>query len=271
MHPDTNKKSMPCPLWVLAILLVGAVLWYALYSYVLSNKAFAIQSGVADRSAAALATQATLVDVSSTADGRDILLTGNVHNEQERQTAQEIALSTHGVRTVVNQIQVMEHSQQSTAAPTKNILRSSAKLEPLPESFPPVETDSGLQATDITTAQKNIDELDLSSISFLHGSATLTETASATLDKIAETLHQNPDIRLHVAGHTDNTGDSNYNLTLSADRAQSVVHYFINQGIEGSRLVAKGVGDRQPIASNETKEGRSKNRRIEFKLLNGEN
>ena len=272
MRPETHKNSTPCMIWVLAILLVGAALWYSLYAYASGNKAPAIQTDIENRSTAALATQASLVGVSSKADGRDILLTGTVTNEEEKRHAEEIALSTHGVRIVDNQVQIGEQPQQAVAATPKYVLRSSANVESLPESFPPLETESEKQdITNIETAQKNIDELNLSNISFLHGSATLTETASETLDKIAQTLHQHSNMRLHVAGHTDNTGDSNYNLTLSADRAQSVVNYFINQGIEGSRLVAKGLGDRQPIASNDTKEGRSKNRRIEFKLLNGEN
>ena len=270
MQPDTNKRSIPCFLWVLAILLVGGALWYSLYAHASGNKALAIQTDIENRSSAALATQASLVDVNSKADGRDILLTGTVFNEEQKRHAEKIALSTRGVRVVNNQIQIDEQPQQTVTTAPKYVLRSSAKVESLPESFPPLESEKQ-EIANIESVQKNIDELDLSNIAFLHGSATLTETASETLDKIVQALHEHPDMRLHVAGHTDNTGDPNYNLTLSADRAQSVVNYFINQGIEGSRLVAKGLGDRQPIASNDTKEGRSKNRRIEFKLLNGEN
>lgn len=270
MHPDTHKKSAPCILWILAILAAGSVLWYLLFSFATAQKALAIEQDIGDRSAAALSTQSALVNVTAQSSGRDIELTGSVESEQARQQAEQIVLEVNGVRTVNNNIAVVEKLTRVTAP--EYIPKSSAKVEPLPNEFPVLEQDKTDEQVDsIAAAQESIDQLDLNNIAFLHGSATLTEEANTTLDEVVRALNQHSDIRLRVEGHTDNTGDPNYNLDLSAQRAQSVVDYLVTQGIESTRLEASGFGDRKPIASNETKQGRSQNRRIEFKLINGEN
>lgn len=272
MHPDTHKKSTPCFLWILAILSAGAILWYLLYSFATAQKALAIEEDISSRSAAALATQAELVNVNTLASGRDIRLTGSVESDAARQHAEQIVLQVNGVRIVENAIEIVEVAPQTTAPAPKYELRSSAKVEPLPNEFPKLEEEKSSEPNEsIAAVQESIDQLNLNNIAFLHGSATLTEQASSTLDEIVRSLQQHADIKLRVEGHTDNTGDPNYNLDLSGKRAQSVVDYLIAQGIEGTRLEANGYGDRRPIATNETKEGRSKNRRIEFKLINGEN
>jgi outer membrane protein OmpA-like peptidoglycan-associated protein len=78
---------------------------------------------------------------------------------------------------------------------------------------------------------------------------------------------ENPKMRIEVSGHTDNTGSASVNLILSESRAKIVVKYLINKGIDRSRMVFKGYGYEQPVADNATIEGRSKNRRVEFKIL----
>ena len=272
MHVDTLKRPIPCLWWVLGILLLGTALWYLLFTYVSANEAVSIQQDIQGRSSAALATQAQLVNVTSTVDGRDVVLTGAVSSEEDRQQAEKIARTTKGVRTVLNEITIGKLELKSEPVAPKYELRSSAKVDPLPQSFPLLEDELEQQeTTDFASAQQAINNLDLRSISFLLGSATLTENATTTLAQVVEALNQHSELRLRVEGHTDNTGDPNFNLALSTERAQSVVNYLINQGIQESRLVAEGFGDRQPIASNDTREGRVQNRRIEFKLLNGEN
>jgi len=69
-----------------------------------------------------------------------------------------------------------------------------------------------------------------------------------------------------INGHTDNTGDSAANMALSQQRADTVRNYLIQQGVPSSMLVAKGYGDTRPITSNDTDEGKFRNRRIEFSL-----
>ena len=74
-------------------------------------------------------------------------------------------------------------------------------------------------------------------------------------------------MRIEISGHTDNVSGESFNLELSKKRAKAVVDYLNLQRISIDRLETKGYGFRQPIASNETEEGRAKNRRVEFKIL----
>jgi outer membrane protein OmpA-like peptidoglycan-associated protein len=69
---------------------------------------------------------------------------------------------------------------------------------------------------------------------------------------------------MEIGGHTDNTGDADRQLALSQQRADAVRAYLIQQGVPEAMLVAKGYGDARPIASNDTEEGRFRNRRVEF-------
>ncbi|HEX8820924.1 MAG TPA: OmpA family protein [Archangium sp.] len=85
------------------------------------------------------------------------------------------------------------------------------------------------------------------------------------LDEVAQILKEHPELaRLEISGHTDSRGARDYNIKLSQDRAEAVRLYLIQKGVEPSRLVAKGYGPDQPIASNDDAEGRQKNRRTEF-------
>ncbi|MBD3184061.1 OmpA family protein [Candidatus Poribacteria bacterium] len=85
------------------------------------------------------------------------------------------------------------------------------------------------------------------------------------LKEISNLLSQNTDLKIYVVGHTDNTGELEYNMELSLSRAKSVVNYLIdNYNIEIDRLVYHGVGPLSPVASNKTEEGRAKNRRVEL-------
>ena len=87
------------------------------------------------------------------------------------------------------------------------------------------------------------------------------------LDKIALVLKKYKKYSVVIEGHTDSTGDENYNLELSKKRAEAVGKYLIAKGIEPKRLSYKGYGSKYPIDSNETAEGRSRNRRVEFILI----
>ena len=86
------------------------------------------------------------------------------------------------------------------------------------------------------------------------------------LREVANVMKANPGMEIHVAGHSDSTGDDEYNRELSDRRAQSVRKFIIEQGVDDDRLDAKGYGETQPVASNDTEEGRRKNRRVEFQL-----
>jgi outer membrane protein OmpA-like peptidoglycan-associated protein len=90
------------------------------------------------------------------------------------------------------------------------------------------------------------------------------------LDVVAAILKANPDLKVEVQGHTDNKGKYKHNMDLSQRRAESVVKYLVEKGVDPGNLVAKGYGPDVPIASNKKKKGRKKNRRVEFHILTAE-
>lgn len=99
------------------------------------------------------------------------------------------------------------------------------------------------------------------------GKSTLRPESSYELDKLVELMKDNPSIDVQIISHTDNVGTDESNNVLSNDRAQSVINYLVSSGIERSRLSSLGLGESQPVASNDTEEGRQKNRRTEFKII----
>lgn len=104
-------------------------------------------------------------------------------------------------------------------------------------------------------------------INFDTGKATLQAGSEQVLGEVAKLLKARPELTLEVQGHTDNVGQKGANMALSEQRAKAVVAWLTSQGVDGSRLVAKGYGDSAPVADNTSEEGRAKNRRVELKKL----
>ena len=102
---------------------------------------------------------------------------------------------------------------------------------------------------------------------FPSGMTTVGPDAHQQLDQVKMVLNQNPSLRIEIQGHTDNMGSASANKRLSEKRAQSVMQYLIDQGVDAERLQWAGYGQTQPMASNETAKGRRENRRVEFKPL----
>lgn len=92
----------------------------------------------------------------------------------------------------------------------------------------------------------------------------LLPTSKTELDGLVTILNQNPTMKIEIRGHTDNVGSDELNLTLSENRAKSVVTYLIEKGILADRLTSKGYGESIPVTTNENTEGRQLNRRVEF-------
>lgn len=88
-----------------------------------------------------------------------------------------------------------------------------------------------------------------------------------TLDKIAASLNKYPESLVDVYGHTDSTGSNEYNQTLSENRARTVASYLTMQGVAGARIRSQGFGETMPVTGNDTEEGRSRNRRVEIKIV----
>lgn len=104
----------------------------------------------------------------------------------------------------------------------------------------------------------------LEGVNFKSSSSTLTAESKEILDQHAVILNQHQSQKFKIVGHTDRTGSKSLNLDLSKSRAESVSAYFIDQGISKDRIDTEGQGEIKPIASNKTKKGRLKNRRVEL-------
>ncbi len=257
-----------------------------LYDHATSEKAALIQQDIQNRASKNLLEFSPHSEVTVLTDGRDITLTGIVANNNDRETAESIAKKISGVRQINNQILLLQESLIPEPFIAKKPLQAKlealpnefpvlpiaqAKVEPIPEEFAPLEDDEPqLAEAAAEKAQEKFDQLDFSNITFEPSSAALTATAQETLDSTAKALVENPSVNIRVDGHTDSSGNPEGNLRISKKRAQAVVEYLVNAGVENTRIEANGFGDQFPIVPNETKAGRIKNRRIEIKVKNGE-
>jgi OOP family OmpA-OmpF porin len=104
-------------------------------------------------------------------------------------------------------------------------------------------------------------------ILFDTGKSTIRKKSKPVLVKVVDLLKKYPQLRVEISGHTDNVGKDEDNVKLSQARADAVKAWLVEKGIEESRITTRGAGPNEPIADNKTKKGRSKNRRIEFKVL----
>ena len=105
-------------------------------------------------------------------------------------------------------------------------------------------------------------------IEFDSGSSNIRDSSKKILDEIAQRIVSLGAKTVEVIGHTDNQGNPSNNLILSRARAEAVKIYLIQKGIATEKIVTNGLGDAQPVADNETAEGRTRNRRIEFRIVN---
>ncbi len=153
---------------------------------------------------------------------------------------------------------------------------------PVPVETPEINTDSdedGILDDDDqcpqTPASTPVDQYGcalftgvIQGINFENNKAILTTESRIILDETVNTLNQFPNIQVEVQAHTDSQGDETYNQQLSERRAQSVVDYLVDKGIERKRLVPKGYGEMQPLVDNDSRANRAKNRRVELSVIN---
>ena len=109
--------------------------------------------------------------------------------------------------------------------------------------------------------------IELSDALFAFDKFDLNAEAREMLDRVVSWLSDHPELKVEIGGHTDSRGSDAYNQRLSENRAKSVYDYFVSHGIAASRLSYKGYGESRPIATNETDEGRQRNRRVELQLI----
>lgn len=113
-------------------------------------------------------------------------------------------------------------------------------------------------------ANKFAEVIVLENVLFETNKTVLLQESFETLNQLVKQLQANKSVQIEIRGHTDNVGKETKNQTLSEQRAKTVLDYLVSQGIEAKRFSYHGFGSSQPIASNETEEGRTKNRRVEF-------
>jgi OmpA-OmpF porin, OOP family len=101
-------------------------------------------------------------------------------------------------------------------------------------------------------------------LNFVSGSTQLTPESNTTVNDLASILKAYPTAQIQLAGHTDNTGSPQANQSLSSDRANAVKGILVNQGINADRITTAGYGQDRPVASNDTEDGRARNRRLEL-------
>ena len=107
----------------------------------------------------------------------------------------------------------------------------------------------------------------LNNVFFDSGKAKLRPESFTELDRLVKIINQYSKLRIEISGHTDSRGSETFNQKLSQKRAQSVVDYIVKKGVNLAQIVAKGYGEEQPRADNNTADGRQLNRRVEAKIL----
>jgi OmpA-OmpF porin, OOP family len=108
------------------------------------------------------------------------------------------------------------------------------------------------------------DLLSKGTIRFETGRADIDRDSAGLLDRLVEIAMRCPTANIEVAGHTDAAGEEVANQALSEKRAQAVINFLVQAGLSANRFTAAGFGSTQPLASNDTSDGRAQNRRIEF-------
>ena len=129
------------------------------------------------------------------------------------------------------------------------------------------EIDNAIPGADVERVGEGIKlTLNENAVRFDTNKSTLTAAAKNNLDKLVTVFTQYPDTDIVIYGYTDSTGPADFNLKLSLDRANSVKSYLTGKGLLASRFSVQGMGIADPIATNDTPDGRSKNRRVEFAI-----
>ena len=147
-------------------------------------------------------------------------------------------------------LQAAKPAAKTTSSPVSRSIADAIALLPAPGFAPGVDIGGIVEG-----------------VSFEPGSAELTTGSKSAFTDIVRSLNENPDIRIAVMAHTDNSGGIEENLRLSTARATSVVEYLVDKGVEPARLKAEGYGEMLPLVQNVTDEDRARNRRIEIRIL----
>jgi OOP family OmpA-OmpF porin len=196
---------------------------------------------------------------------RDRFELGNEGGKNDRRIALGVQIPL-GKRTVEVEREVVRERVVRETVPAQIVDSDSDGVPDQTDQCP--GTLAGLATDNRGCAATSPQALRLEGVTFELNSAQLTSGAMATLRSVAEALKGEANLRAEIAGHTDSSGADEYNLRLSQQRADAVLVYLASQGIDRSRLLARGYGEGQPVASNDSVDGRDRNRRVEFRVLN---
>ena len=177
-----------------------------------------------------------------------------------------------------NQIVLNAPDQTALAALVEKVKALAPDLQVTTAAPLDVEKSVGQSVDDSKQALASLNEsarpediaraLNIQIINFASSSKTIPQVNKDVLDEAAELIKKVPNVQLDVEGYTDSTGNPELNKNLSQRRAQSVVDYLVSKGVERQKLKAVGYGQENPIADNATDQGKFRNRRIEFKVIN---
>ena len=183
------------------------------------------------------------------------------HDEQEPEGKSFFIKNSNPLAKTLNAMQAgvkVRFSIGRARRPVRPVREPKIK-EPKKPKEPPV----------ITEVPEEIQQtmIELSDALFAFDKFDLNAEAQAMLDRVVSWLSDHPELKVEIGGHTDSRGSDAYNQKLSENRAKSVYDYFVSHGIDAARLSYKGYGESRPIDTNETDEGRQRNRRVELQLI----
>lgn len=143
--------------------------------------------------------------------------------------------------------------------------REVAQVEPPPPPPPPAPEPEPEPAPPPPPVEEP-ERIVLRGVNFEFDRAQIRPDAEVILDEAARILEDRPDVRVRIEGHTDAVGPESYNQRLSERRAEAVQRYFVEQGLDPQRFETVGLGESEPVAPNDTREGRALNRRVELEV-----
>ncbi|MEZ5099978.1 MAG: OmpA family protein [Thermoleophilia bacterium] len=205
---------------------------------------------------------AGFAELTASTDGTRLVLEGEAPDADTRRGSRLRARSA--ASRVVDQLEV--------APPPRPRRPRRRRRRPTNRAAPAGRADraGSAPATSPTALQRRLDQrLDGATIAFEPGSATLTDEGEAALERIVRPLQRATGVVVEVQGHTDSEGGAPGNLLLSQDRAEAVVAFLVERGVPIGLLAAKGYGETRPRATNDTEDGRARNRRIELVVREG--
>jgi len=152
-------------------------------------------------------------------------------------------------------------TKKIAANPPTPVVRETPKAEEKQPETTPVTEKREEPATAVDKPNYNF-----SNVQFEFNSGVLKTDSYQILDQVAKDMKKDPSVKFILNGHSSAEGTVEHNMSLSVDRANSVKSYLVNAGVNAGNLTIKGFGASQPMTSNDTEEGRTLNRRVEFKI-----